>query len=310
MKIKLLCFSFALTATMAYAQTDPAPAAPTTPWTSELQTGVNLNQATYSDNWKSGGVNSIAVSAFLNGKLEYRSDKYDWTNNLQLLYGNQKNKGQSMRKNADRIFLETKYAYRLTKVWNAFASATFMSQFDAGFSYYKDKDSLGNEIGDEKSRRISGFMAPGYLTEALGLEYKPVDYFSAQFGLGALRQSFVLDQALYRIPGNDSLLLYGVKRGDKIRNQVVFQFVASYDKEILKNINLKARYMAILDYEKLNGQGIVHRFDANLTAKINRYINVNLAGVILYDFDQDHDVQFSQILSLGILYNISNRPAK
>lgn len=90
----------------------------------------------------------------------------------------------------------------------------------------------------------------------------------------------------------------------------MFQFVASYDKEILKNINLKARYMAILDYEKLNGQGIVHRFDANLTAKVNRYINVNLAGVILYDYDQDHDVQFSQILSLGVLYNISNRPAK
>jgi hypothetical protein len=296
------------TITMASAQTDSTTPAP--PWTRELQTGINLNQAAYSDNWKSGGVNSVALSTFLNAKLEYRNAKYDWTNDLQLLYGNQKNKGLAMRKNADRIFLESKYAYRLTKVWNAFASATFMSQFDAGFQYYKDKDSLGNEIGEEKSRRISGFMSPGYLTEALGLEYKPVDYFSAQFGLGALRQSFVLDQSLYEVPGNDSLVLYGVKKGDKIRNQVVFQFVASYDKEILKNIILKARYMAILDYEKLNGQGIVHRFDGNITARVNKYINVNLAGVILYDFDQDHDVQYSQVLSLGVLYNISNRPAK
>jgi hypothetical protein len=309
MKTTLFTVLLTATAICANAQVAPAPLPATpSPWKSELQTGVNLNQASYSDNWTAGGVNSIAISAFLNAKAAYTSERNTWSNDLQLLYGNQRNKGQGLRKNADRIFFETKYSYKLTKNWNAFGSATFMSQFDAGFTYYKDKDSLGNDIGEEKSRRISGFMSPGYLTEALGLEYKPVDYFSAQFGLGALRQTFVTDQDLYRIPGNDSLVLYGVKRGDNMRNQVVFQFVASYDKEILKNIILKARYMAVLDYEKLNGQGIVHRFDGNITAKVNRFINVNLAGVILYDYDQDSDVQYSQVLSLGILYNISNQP--
>lgn len=308
MKAPILYLLLAGTILSAHAQT-PAPAPPPT-WIREIQTGVNLNQATYSDNWKSGGVNSVAISTFLNGKLEHHLPKHDWMNDLQLLYGNQHTKGQSVRKNADRIFFETKYAHHLTPKWNAFGSATFMSQFAAGFTYYKDKDSLGNEVGEEKSRRISGFMAPGYLTEAIGIEYKPVDYFSAQFGLGALRQTFVLDQSLYSIPGNDSLELYGVKKGDKVRNQVVFQFVASYDREILKNIILKARYLAILDYTKLNRQGIVHRFDANLTAKVNRFINVNVAGVILYDYDQDSDVQYSQVLSLGILYNLSNRPAQ
>lgn len=101
-----------------------------------------------------------------------------------------------------------------------------------------------------------------------------------------------------------------MKRGENMRNQIVFQFVANFDKEIAKNMFLKARYMAVADYAKLNGQGIVHRLDANLTAKVNRYINVNLAGVILYDYDQDVDVQFSQVLSLGILYGLSNQPKK
>lgn len=286
---------------------------PTTPWKRELQTGVNINQATYSENWRSGGVNSIAVGAFLNAKAEYRTEKYDWTNDLQLLYGNVQNKGQSMRKNADRIFLESKFAYRLTENWSAFGSATFMSQFDAGFEYYKLKDATGKEYGDELSTRISGFLSPGYLTEALGVEYKPVTYFSAQFGLGALRQTFVTDQTLYdKYAPTDAKYneIYGVKRGEKMRNQIVFQFVANFDKEIAKNMFLKARYMAVADYAKLNGQGIVHRVDANLTAKVNKYINVNLAGVILYDYDQDKDVQFSQVLSLGILYGISNQPKK
>jgi hypothetical protein len=284
--------------------------APVKPWTMDLQTGLNLNQASYSDNWKAGGTNSVAISVFLNGKANRKWDRSEWSNDLQLLYGNIQNKGQDLKKNADRIFFESKYAYRLHNHWNAFGSINFMSQFADGYEYYFNKDSAGVEYGAEQSRRISGFLAPGYLTEAIGLEYKPVSYFSAQFGLGALRQTFVIDQSLYDIPGNDSTLLYGVKRGENMRNQIVFQFVAAFDKEIMKNIFLKARYLGILDYERLDSKYLVSRLDASLTAKVNRFINVNLTGVILYDFDQDKDVQFSQVLSLGILYGISNQPSK
>jgi hypothetical protein len=316
----LLAASILLSGTLTLqAQTAPEPppaptpaenVVPPKPWTTELQTGINLNQASYSDNWKAGGVNSVAVSLFLNGKANRKWEKSEWTNDLQLLYGNIRNQGQDMRKNADRIFFESKYAYKIAKHWNAFASVNFMSQFDAGFEYFFNKDSAGKDTGPEQARRISGFLSPGYLTEAFGVEYKPVSYFSAQFGLGALRQTFVTDQTLYdKYDTADAKYseLYGVKRGENIRNQVVFQFVANFDKEIMKNIFLKARYMAVADYAKLNGQGVVHRLDANLTAKVNKYVNVNLAGVILYDYDQDKDVQFSQVLSLGILYSLSNQ---
>jgi hypothetical protein len=311
MKLRILACFFTTVSVNSFAQEISTAAA--TSWKREMQTGVNINQATYSDNWRSGGVNSIAIGAFLNAKADYRTAMYDWTNDMQLLYGNVQNKGQSMRKNADRIFLESKFAYRLSKNWSAFGSVTFMSQFAAGFEYFKLKDSTGKEFGEEQSLRISGLLSPAYLTEALGIEYKPVEYFSAQFGLGALRQTFVTDQTLYdkyapTAPKYNEI--YGVKRGENMRNQIVFQFVANFDKEIAKNMFLKARYMAVADYAKLNGQGIVHRLDANLTAKVNRYINVNLAGVILYDYDQDVDVQFSQVLSLGILYGLSNQPKK
>lgn len=313
----LLGVFVSLTSLLAQAPSPPPPPGnapnvdPPKPWKSELQTGINLNQASYSDNWKAGGVNSVAISLFLNAKANRKWDKSEWTNDLQLLYGNIRNEGQEMRKNADRIFFESKYAYRLADHWNAFGSVNFMSQFDAGFEFFFNKDSLGKNTGVEQSRRISGFLSPGYLTEALGIEYKPVTYFSAQFGLGALRQTFVTDQTLYdKYAPTDAKYseLYGVKRGENMRNQMVFQFVANFDKEIMKNIFLKARYMAVADYAKLNGQGIVHRLDANLTAKVNKYINVNLAGVILYDYDQDVDVQYSQVLSLGILYSLNNQP--
>lgn len=296
MKIKLLTltpllFTFPL---IASAQTDS-----TKNWKTDIQSGVNLNQASYSDNWKAGGVNSVAVSAFFNGKAVRTTARNEWSNDLQLLYGNVKNKGQSLRKNADRIFFESKYAHKLTSTWNLFGSINFMSQFDAGFEY-------PTVAGVEMPRRISGFMSPAYLTEALGLEYKPVTYFSAQLGVGALRQTFVTDQSLYNRPDTTYAELFGVKRGDNMRNQVVFQLVANFDKEILKNIVLKARYMGLLDYARLDPQYIVSRLDVSLTAKVNRFVSTNVTGVLLFDHDQDKDLQYSQVLSLGVLYTFSN----
>jgi hypothetical protein len=319
MNKQLLTLLLGATTAVAFAQTDPAPAAAPDatpapkPWLTELVAGINLNQAAYSANWQSGGTSSIASSMFLNGKANRKWEHQEWTNEIQLQYGNIRNKGQDMRKNSDRIFVESKYSHQLHKHWSLFASVTLMTQFDAGYEYYKLKDSTGKEFGDEKSRRISGFMSPGYISESFGLEYKPVSYFSAQFGVGGLRQTFVTDQTLYDqyAPTDDKYnVIYGVERGQNMRNQIVFQFVANFDKEIMKNMFLKARYLAIADYENLTGTGIVSRLDASLTAKVNRYINVNLTGVVLYDYDQDVDVQYSQILSLGVLYGISNQPKK
>jgi hypothetical protein len=302
MKFKFVTL-IAILPTYLFAQTDTA-AIPKPPskWKTTVQTGLNVTQASYSGNWIAGGVNSVSLSTFLNAKAIRKTEHNEWTNDLQLLYGTVKNEGQDIRKNADRIFFDSKFAHKLSNHWNLFASVNFMSQFDAGFEY-----KLVN--GTERSRRISAFLAPAYLTEALGFEYKPVKYFSAQLGLGALRQTFVTDQKLYN--NYDSTAkefneLYGVKRGQNIRNQVIFQTVLTFDKEVMKNVNLKARYMGLLDYDRLDTKYVVSRLDVSITAKVNKYISTNLNGVLLYDFDQDKDVQYSQVLSLGVLYTFGN----
>ena len=285
------------------AQTDTASTAkPVSKWKTNLETELNITQASYSGNWKAGGVNSISLGTFLNAKAVRKTEKNEWTNDLQLLYGTVKNEGQNLRKNADRIFFDSKFSHKISNHWNLFASVNFMSQFDAGFEY-----KLVN--GTEQSKRISAFLAPGYLTEALGFEYKPINYFSAQFGLGALRQTFVTDQQLYNNYSPNAKEfneLYGVKRGDNMRNQVIFQTVLNFDKEVMKNLNIKARYMGLLDYDRLNAQYIVSRLDVSITAKVNKYISTNLNGVLLYDFDQDKDIQYSQVISLGVMYTFSN----
>lgn len=256
--------------------------------------GANLNQGSFSSNWSGGGVNSVALGLFFNSLREQKKGKNSWRNDFQSQYGVVRNKGQQSRKNVDRIYFDSKYNRELSKKWSLFADLNFLSQFAPGYEYSSNSDSIGFK------KKVSGFFAPAYLTEAIGIEYKPVSYFFLDFAPGALRQTFVTDETI-RIakPGN-----YGVAYNKKVRNELgIIQLVANFDKNVAKDINLKFRYLLYTTYQsrQLNFD---HRLDAMITAKIAKYFNVNLGAIVVYDKDQASKVQFAQGLSIGFLYSL------
>lgn len=85
------------------------------------------------------------------------------------------------------------------------------------------------------------------------------------------------------------------------------QVFASLDKDLSENFNLKSRYTMFANYETLSMENIDHRLDLTLTAKISNIMNVTFTGISLYDIDQDAAIQYSQGLSLGILYEVGNK---
>ena len=259
-------------------------------WKTKTSVGININQAAFSDNWKGGGVNSLAIGGLVNYKSEYSKESYSYATEVILQYGKVKNKSQLQKKTTDRIYWDNKAAVQLSKNWYFFASLNFESQFDNGFTY--TRDAQGNEV----ENLISKFMSPGYLTESFGFEYKPSKFFSTRIGTGTARQTFVLDTALYRTnPKN-----FGVDIGKKFRNELAFQIVTNFEKEIFKNIVLKSKYNMFIPYD--NFGHIDHRLDIGLIAKINRAMNVSITGVGLYDRDTDSKLQGSQTLALGLVF--------
>src|ERR1700744_1294202 len=140
-------------------------------WRKSLVVGINLNQAAFSNNWSGGGVSSLALGNNFDFKAEYNKDPFDYTSELLMVYGISKNKGQLARKTNDRIFFDNKIATQLSKHWYFFGSVSFESQFADGFQY--NDDASGNPTIPVL---ISKFMAPGYITESVGFEYKPVKY--------------------------------------------------------------------------------------------------------------------------------------
>ncbi len=266
-------------------------------WRNWVTMGVSLNQAAFSDNWKGGGVNSVALGGNFDWKADYTKNNFNYVSEVIFDYGKVKNKNQLQKKSADRIYWDNKFALKFSQNWNFFASINFQSQFDNGFSYR-------TEDGVEIPTLISKFMSPGYLTESMGFEYKPDKSFSLRFGTGTARQTFVLDTALYvNTPGQKN---YGVDRGKRFRNELAFQIVANIDKDIMPNLNLKALYNMFANYETLNN--IDQRLDLTLTARVNRVVNVKLTGIVLYDDDSDSKIQASQTMALGIVYKFPYIP--
>lgn len=267
----------------------------------KTELGANLNQGSFSSNWSGGGVNSVALGLFFNVLREKKKGVHAWRNDFQSQYGVVRNQGQQSRKNVDRIFFDSKYNRELNSKWSLFANFNFLSQFAPGYNYITD--STDNII----KKKSSGLFAPAYLTEAIGIEYKPVPYFFIDFAPAALRQTIVVDRSLYvNTPDQKN---YGVTIGKRVRNEVgIVQLVANFDKDLAKNLNFKFRYLLYTSYSE--NKNIMkkefnsdHRLDAMVTAKIAKYFNVNLGAIVVYDKDQASKVQFAQGLSVGFLYS-------
>ncbi|PKQ66868.1 DUF3078 domain-containing protein [Raineya orbicola] len=312
-----VCF---LLVKQSFAQKDSA-IRDTSYWKKSAQMGLGFNQASFSDNWKAGGVSSVALASFLYADANYLKDKISWDNSLRLNYGIVKNKGQSLRKNQDRILFDSKFGYKLSKNWNLFASLNFLTQFDAGFEYERQfKDNAGNVVAI-RDNLISKFFAPAFLTEAAGLEYKPVNYFWVRFGVASMRQTFVFEPEFNNnraidANGNgiineptdtfDPKVNYGVAEGKSIRNEVgILTLEADFNKEVFKNIVFQAHFWSFTTYENPLATDV--RSELAIIAKVNKYVNVKLGAIILYDQDQDLKTQYAQNFTLNFAMNWDNK---
>lgn len=265
-----------------------------TVWTTSTRFGINFNQAAFSENWTGGAVNSIAFSGLFNYLTNYQNGSWSWDNTVDLLYGVINNQGQGIRKSQDRIFLDSKVGYDISEDWNGYSSLNFLTQFAPGFRYVELPS------GREDGLKVSNFLAPAFLTLSLGFEYMPNDNFSLRLSPFSPRITIVNDTELYLNTENNTN--YGVEIGETIRYEwLAFQLLMSWNKNITENISLQTRYLTFANYEQLSLEKIDHRVDVTLAAKLTQYINVNFSGIAIYDFDQIDELQFSQLIGVGIL---------
>ena len=217
---KILLSASTFFAVLAYAQEKPIDS--TKHWSVIGQNTLMLNQAAFS-NWVGGGANSFGWLAGVNYNLVFKKDKNLVENAIILGYGQNKTQGLGTRKSQDNINLSSNYGYEIGKNWYASAGVGFISQFTNG---YED----GN---NPVAKKISNFMAPGYVSLGAGFTYRPNENFSLTLRPANARWTFVLVKDLQKA-GN-----YGLKNdGDSSLFQLGFFAGSTYKMKLMENITL------------------------------------------------------------------------
>lgn len=277
--------------------------------------GFNFTQSSYT-NWAAGGVNSLSGQALANAHINYKKDStISWDNNLDLAYGLlQQGKTSSLRKTDDKIDFTSKYGrYAFGRVWYYSALLGFKTQFQPGYDYETTPPTL-----------LSDFMAPAYLTLAIGLDYKPNKKTSVLIAPLTGRVTFVRNQALansgsfgvekatYDTAGNV------ITPGKLARYEFGGYIRAQYNSEIMKNVLLTARCELFTNYLK-DPQNVDVNAEVLLSLKVNKYISATFNMQAIYDndisipIDNNHDgvidgagprLQFRQVLGVGFALKI------
>lgn len=268
-------------------------------WTKGALLNLGFSQVSLS-NWAAGGNNTVSGNVIVNLHANYVGVKQSWANTLNTGYGVLKQNKSEVQKTDDNLELTSKYGKRASKHWSYAGLLNFNTQFSAGYDYPND------------SSKISTFLAPGYLLGAIGMDYKPTDYFSVFLSPLTSKTTIVTDEKLSKVGS------FGVDAGEKIRNEIGGYVRADITKEIMKNVKLTSTLGLFSNYIE-NPENIDVNWEMLILMKVNKYITVSLNTKLIYDHDititrdsngdGNNDVngprtQFKEILSVGFSYKL------
>ncbi len=261
---------------------------------------VNLAQTSLT-NWAAGGQNSFAVNGLLSTFANYRKNKSEWVNTLDVGYGLLKQGSSGYQKTDDKFDILSKYGYEAFKNFYYAFLLNFKTQMAPGYQY------------PDVTTKISDFFSPAYLLGALGLDFRPPGHFSAFIAPFTLRLTFVNDKTL------SDAGAFGVRPGKKSLTEFGGYIRVIYTKndfknELLKNVTFTTKADLFSDYTH-NPQNMVVNWETLLAFKVNKFLSASINTQLAYDDKIKIPVvrngtatsigsliQFKEILGVGFSY--------
>jgi hypothetical protein len=297
---KLVCLIF-ISSLTANAQTDSFTTQPKdTVWREEVLLGANLSNVGLL-NWAGGGQNSFAFTTFTLSTFKYKKHKWSWSTTLDFAYGLQRLglKGAQFRKTDDRLYIITKLKHEINPKTSFVSVGEFRTQFAPGYKFHDD-------LKKDSAEYISNFLAPAYINLSIGYEYNPLKYLYLIFNPFTSKSTIVNDQFLADQGA------FGVKVGQKYRQEFGASFIGQLKKELVTNVNLVTQLSLFANYK--NFETIDVYWDAYLIMKINKLLSANITTNLIYDDDiiltKEDDTkgpgtQIKYVLSVGLAYKIN-----
>ncbi len=279
--------------------------------------GINGSQSSFV-NWAAGGRNNVALLGFLDATATYRKNNFKWNNDLKLALGGvrfidkQAGTGNQLQKTDDRIDVATSLGYEFQKKWFYTFVGGFKTQMLEGFIFPND------------SVRASKFLAPGYVSSALGIEFAPKPSFNFFLSPFAAKYTIVNDETLANLGafGVEKAVYNStgdlIQAGKRFRSEYGSYLKIRFNKEIAKNVEMKSRLELFSNYVN-NPQNIDVNAEVIFTFKVNKWFSSSLQWNLLYDDDIDvmdnsgrsgPRTQFKSVLGIGVAFTLKNKNAK
>jgi hypothetical protein len=285
----------------ARAQSDTLAGQPKdTVWTEEILLGANLSNVGLV-NWAGGGQHSLSLTTFTLSSIRYKKKLWSWHTVFDLGYGVQRLglEGAKYRKTDDRLYVISKLKYNFHKKLSYVFIGEFRTQFAPGYKFY-------DNIKVDSAEYISNLLAPAYVNLSIGLEYDPFSYLHLIFNPFTSKTTIVNDQFLADKGA------YGVKAGNKFRQEYGASFILQYKRDVVTNVNFVTQLSMFANYKSVETIDVY--WDAYLIMKINKLLSANITTNLIYDDDiiltkEDNTkgpgTQIKYVLSVGLAYKIN-----
>ena len=273
----MLVLLIILAAPTMVAQT---PADSVSPWTHSLVTGLTATQVSFKD-WAQGGENAFSWASILDGKHVLDADQLSWANTYKFAYGQAEIGAQGIRKTDDKIDIESMLTYKMGVHINPYFAANLKTQFTKGFVY--------RAIGDSA---VSDLFDPAYFTQSAGFGYQPIPEVKTRLG-AALREVVTSRYAQYTDDPSTASI-------EKTRVEGGIESVTTIDWKIEENVLLTSKLELFSAFNQLDV--VIVRNDNTLSAKVSKYLSVNLNVQLINDRVISPRTQIKQTIAFGFSY--------
>ena len=261
------------------AQTDSIPLYT---WTPAAVVGINLSQVALS-NWTQGGDNAVAISFLGTGGLKYYTMDWKFKNDLKIAYGRTKLGSQDYRTTDNELYLESVLSYNIGWAVDPYVSNILRTSVGTGYDYKQDPIVA-----------TAGFFDPGYLTQSIGFTYNKLESFTTRLGF-AVQETFTNKYTQYSDDPNTTAI-------EKSKVETGLESVTTAEFSVQQNLLYKSNLRLFSRFESLDVWDV--RWDNAFIAKLNDYLNVNLAVLLIYQKDQSPKTQVKEALQVGITYTL------
>ncbi len=268
-------------------------------WTNGILTQVGLSQVSLT-NWAEGGSANVSLNALIDANANYSKDKMIFENRLKISYGFVQSfeEGTPLReqysKSDDRIQIDSKWGWLLKDKLYLSALLNFRTQLSPTYSYDTSTDPHTKTVQ-------SNFMAPGYLSLGIGVNYRPFNFLSFNISPATGNLVVVTEESLRETYGNNIDQAVRAEFGAQLKMDINYAYKIF---KISSSLTLFSNYL-------YNPQNIQVYWDIDASLALTKVLTLTARTNLIYDDNiQIEDrfgvaaprVQFKEIVSLGLTW--------